>query len=564
MELIPHGSPAQEVTTADSPAEDNDLQARLRRMTDEEREDMLSVLATIVEQPRVPFGFYDVEEGCSWMEFEDRRHLPRLGELELFCARDSAAWKMMRKRSIGPKEEVPLYQIIRCVSTQYAYIRGTGSYLKKTTDVFDNVCYQSLSPLAVKADLNNVTWSITMKEEGKKRIATTRLGDAWINAMQTEGRLTYEGTMWDPYPPNDRQVGPAQPHRFNTFVPFAYPRQEYLPPLDLDARVKGSVLYKHLAEYIFANDPEELEHHLDWLADILQYPDERRPHVYVIIGPEGVGKTILWERFYQQLIGESNTYTFATMKHVGADFNVASVNKMLTCIEEGSSPSMSQIDEHMKALTGNKTQRAEQKYQDETVTPNFSRYLVVCNHIEEGKTFNIKSSTNRRWILIETANKLPPRGHILALMAYLDNKNHLNEWGTWLMQRRIEHIDWQRPIDTAATRANTSHPPWSYCLQEFMMEHVADWLEFYPLAQLHAHYCDFMRGNRSCMNLDDYATQLIRMGIKMVSQDDTTTLNGRAISRAPVSYAHVGQWADLRALMIRSRRWRSVRHGIPV
>lgn len=205
-------------------------------------------------------------------------------------------------------------------------------------------------------------------------------------------------------------------------------------PLPL-APIKGDV--KPFLELIFdgiANgDLDKGSWLLDWLAHIVQKPYERSSLVPVIIGDQGTGKGMLFDRIMMKLLGHFH-YKINTARILKERFNDDQICRLLTLIDEASWRGDKEEDGILKGLTGSKFMTYEQKFGGRRAIENFSRYVVLSNNPE---AIAIERS-NRRYIVFETNPAYRHRHDLFDILAEeVDNGALANHIFDYLMSRDI-------------------------------------------------------------------------------------------------------------------------------
>jgi hypothetical protein len=135
----------------------------------------------------------------------------------------------------------------------------------------------------------------------------------------------------DFYPFLKRNVGPSGPdtgNSFNIFTGFPY-----------DYEYKGmqtfeqSGFYKHLRDEMFNGCAGELEHFLDFIADLVQQPATLRHCGHVFYTAQGCGKGMIAE-WIKYMIGAEHCITFDDTKTFLTTFNPDRMNKLVYVMEE--------------------------------------------------------------------------------------------------------------------------------------------------------------------------------------------------------------------------------------
>lgn len=159
---------------------------------------------------------------------------------------------------------------------------------------------------------------------------------------------------------------------------------------------------------------------LDWLAHIVQRPEERCSLVPVLIGDQGTGKGILFDRIMQLILG-SYHYKINTARVLKERFNAEQACKFLTLIDEASWRGDKEEDGILKGLTGSAMMTVEQKFGGRFAVNNYSRYIVLSNNPE---AISIERS-NRRYVVFEVNNEYAKQHAFFARLADKVKDGHL-------------------------------------------------------------------------------------------------------------------------------------------
>lgn len=183
--------------------------------------------------------------------------------------------------------------------------------------------------------------------------------------------------------------------------------------------IKGDVsLFNQLIFDGLANgDMDKAFWLLDWLAHLVQRPWERCSLVPVLIGDQGTGKGMLFDRILKVMLGHFH-YKIMTARTLKERFNAEQAFKFLTFIDEATWRGDKEEDGILKSLTGSKMMTVEHKFGGRLAVENYSRYAIASNNPE---AVSIERS-NRRYVIFE-ANPSYSKEHAFfsALADQLDN-----------------------------------------------------------------------------------------------------------------------------------------------
>jgi hypothetical protein len=157
---------------------------------------------------------------------------------------------------------------------------------------------------------------------------------------------------------------------------------------------------KMIRESLCGGDENASEWLLDYLAHIIQRPDEKPTVVPVIVGPQGTGKGLLFDHVMRGILKDL-FLTVKTAKDLTAQFNMDLANRLLTVIDEATWRGNKTEDGVLKNLTGGNKLTVEVKFGPKYETENFSRYAITSNN-EEAVAIE---TSNRRYYPIESSDE---------------------------------------------------------------------------------------------------------------------------------------------------------------
>lgn len=176
---------------------------------------------------------------------------------------------------------------------------------------------------------------------------------------------------------------------------------------------------------------------LDWLAHMVQRPHERCSLVPVLIGDQGTGKGMLFDRIMKTILGNYHN-TINRSSILKERFNYEQACKFLTFIDEASWRGDREEDGILKNLTGSKQMTVEQKFGGRFAVNNYSRYAIASNNAE---AVSIERS-NRRYVVCEVnASFAKKKEFFRALADQLENGILAQAVFEMLLARDISKFD---------------------------------------------------------------------------------------------------------------------------
>lgn len=144
-------------------------------------------------------------------------------------------------------------------------------------------------------------------------------------------------------------------------------------------------------------DKEKSEWLLNWLAHIVQKPQEKSTIVPVLISRQGAGKGILMDHVMGKIL--ANRYTaVGSGRELKERFNVKLSKKFLTFIDEATWSGDKKEDGLLKRFIGSPTMTVEEKFGASYDMENYSRYCIASNNT---KAVAMERG-NRRYVVIES------------------------------------------------------------------------------------------------------------------------------------------------------------------
>lgn len=197
-----------------------------------------------------------------------------------------------------------------------------------------------------------------------------------------EQRRTYEGVTFDPRPNPD-------PNKFNLFKGFSFtPRKG-----------NWNKLKNHIFEVMCHNNEEHYMWIMTWLAQIVQFPWEKKGSAIVVRGLKGVGKSIVFT-FFKDLMGNYGMSS-ANASHITGQFNWHFRDKLFMIAEEGLFAGNAREDSILKELITGNSLLMEPKGIDAFQMENYIRIAIISN---EEWVVNA-SSDERRYFVVEASDK---------------------------------------------------------------------------------------------------------------------------------------------------------------
>lgn len=208
------------------------------------------------------------------------------------------------------------------------------------------------------------------------------------------------------------------------------------------------------------------EYFLDWLAHLMQRPEEKPTIVPVFIGEQGAGKGLFFDGVMARIL--KDFYSRLDKPGVIKErFNAEQARKFLTVLDEASWRGDHELNGILKSLTGSPTMTVEEKFGGRYTIENYSRYAVLSNDSEAVRV----ESSNRRFLIFNTSSAWKGTDKFKKVAAGLDAGSH-EYFYDYLMARDVSGFDAytfpERLDTTGATSKVASMGPagkfWYECL----------------------------------------------------------------------------------------------------
>lgn len=182
------------------------------------------------------------------------------------------------------------------------------------------------------------------------------------------------------------------------FQPVAHPNELNLWDKIPCTAIPGdtSLFHELIDQVISKGNKEKAKWFKQWLAHIVQKPEQKSTIVPVLIGDQGNGKGLITEGVMAKILGPffNKIMTAQTLKE---RFNEEQAKKFLTFIDEATWRGDKVEDGILKSLTGSAEMTVEAKFGARYRLNNYSRYIIASNNPE---AVAIERS-NRRYIVFE-------------------------------------------------------------------------------------------------------------------------------------------------------------------
>ena len=225
----------------------------------------------------------------------------------------------------------------------------------------------------------------------------------------------------------------------------------------------------HLA-YIFDNEDPAIEHVLNFLAHLVQRPEERIGHALLITSEaKGIGKSTLGT-VVRRLVGEQNSRVVQT-KDLKSSFDGWLMGKLVVHVDEVYEAGNWDLANKLKPLITEPTVSANIKYGPQIEIENYARFIMFSNH---GAPLNIEDG-DRRYFVFNSKAQPRPDEYYDTLYREIETRSAMNDLYTFLSKRDLSDFNaFRRPPMTEAKRqiiADSEHPLHTYIIEAVTSGH---------------------------------------------------------------------------------------------
>lgn len=188
------------------------------------------------------------------------------------------------------------------------------------------------------------------------------LAPAWL---EWEGRRELLRTTYKP------GAGPEVDGELNTWLAWG------CTPIPGDVKP-----WRDLVDFIFSSDPARSEEYITWFerwcAYPLQHPGAKLHNAVLMVGPQGVGKTLTAD-ILAKIYGENSTSV--NNKHFSTDHNTWAERKQFVIGNEvSSSEDRRDLADQLKEMISREVVRVNPKFINEYELPDCINYYLTSNH----------------------------------------------------------------------------------------------------------------------------------------------------------------------------------------
>jgi hypothetical protein len=221
-----------------------------------------------------------------------------------------------------------------------------------------------------------------LNDEGKP----TKFIQLWL---EDPDRATYENMTFCPFSKNPPKISN---NNFNTFIEFSQGGSietdfvtTFLLPLTLELCECNEILQTYL---------------LNWIAHLIQYPEELPEVMIVFKGREGNGKDTLGQ-IITKILGNKYTHYTDKQGEILGKFNSSAKEKLLITLNEGTDTDAMTYVEPMKHFFCARQISIKGECKEPYMANNYARGIMNSNNVRPIQV----TDTNRRFFVVRTTDK---------------------------------------------------------------------------------------------------------------------------------------------------------------
>ena len=261
---------------------------------------------------------------------------------------------------------------------------------------------------------------------------------------------------------------------FNSFKGFNYKINEDFE-FDEENKLHKRVwdLFTKELSVLTNNDSDSIDYLLDYIAHLLQKPEEQSRVGIIFKSKEGFGKDLLLS-IIEELIGISYTLNTDNMDDIFGTYNVGIRDKLVLVLNEVSGKSGYENKEAIKNIITEEKTIIREKYISQYEQKNFIRLFLLTNNLNPVEI----SYHDRRWAVFKSTHKKPSPDFFTKVVAMKRNKTSMEILFNILMSRDIEDFkpDQHRPKTEAYEnmKEHNTNPIYNFLNECFINNNHSD------------------------------------------------------------------------------------------
>jgi hypothetical protein len=229
------------------------------------------------------------------------------------------------------------------------------------------------------------------------------------------------------------------PNEFNIWIPFAMERVE-------EFTWRKDILddFQYFMKYVICGHKEhhtnfpQYDYMMDWLAHMVQRPEQKPGKCPVLVSLQGSGKGTL-ERIIARLLGANRVFNTSTPeKSIWGDFNGEMKDAFLVILDEAEKKITTAAAGIFKNLITQGNLRINEKHVSAFIAISNHRFMVTTNNMDGG--IMVQDGDRRFFVLRMSDHKKGDAAYWSKWSKVLDDFTDDSAWKTiydWLMAREI-------------------------------------------------------------------------------------------------------------------------------
>lgn len=446
-----------------------------------------NIIQHIPFDPKDPFTWYDLMNKYHRVAKEGRT----LALLKQEFAKDL-------KRVYGQVDNGRIRRVTKNID-------GNHVFMKMETDFV--LLYQ---PIPEKKAENKEEKKPGKEKPIYKEIKFTEL------VSQIRQQISYSAIEYTPSPPNRPKIVTSK-HALNIFPGWAS-----------DGSVENQALIQplldHILSVIVGGDETVNKYFLDWLAHIIQRPEEKTRKCIILYSKEQqVGKGLLINFLRTRVFGSRLLYQANGQGSLAKQFNNLLDGKLLINVDEAREDQKANQDlyDKLKNMITESTQEIEKKNVDSEIRPSYLNFLVTTNN---SRSVWVDHHDSRN-VFIECSNhRRGDESYFKNLLKITEHPDAGSAFINFLLQRK--NIDIYKIPQTKLLLANKYYclPSSLRFLIDFKKSHKGEEIKATDLYAEYRNWCaekgESNKQQRSFgIDIKDYITKVKRSGGYIYSVD---------------------------------------------
>lgn len=192
------------------------------------------------------------------------------------------------------------------------------------------------------------------------------------------------------------------------------------------------LIRNHIRSVICDGDPVLFEYLLNYLAHMLQFPEDKPGIMVVLLGKQGTGKGVFFQIL--QRIWSRTSLLVSDIQQVVGQFNGALERHYVVIMDEALFSGDRKSQDRMKSLITEKTCHIEQKFQPARTIDSVHRFFASSNHAQFAHT----EADDRRYLVLRVSeDRQGDLGYFANLVKDIGNDNAIAAMVHDLLNRNL-------------------------------------------------------------------------------------------------------------------------------